>query len=229
MSMCSMRVISLAALVPFVFLAACGSTNDDSGINTGTSATVDFVNATGSNISVSNNGVVAAGNGNLVMGASSSCMDVNPSTNALAFTNGVTNDTISGFTPDFLAGSHYTVIAYTDASGNTRFTTINDAFTPTTGMAGVRVFNAASGSGNVVVLGNGTALGTGTGVAFANTGDSFSVPAGTEAVTWNTGTGTATIADAGNLSFTAGQNYVLVLTPAATGSTTLGSYLIPSC
>jgi len=105
----------------------------------------------------------------------------------------------------------------------------NSGFTANTGQAGLRIVNAASGSGNLVALGGGTALGTGTGVGFGSAGSFMNVNAGSQAVTFNTGTGTSTAANAGTLSFVAGQNYTLVVAPAATGSTTLRTFLVSGC
>ena len=224
----SIRGLSLLALVPVaVVIAACG---DDTGINTANLATVGFVNATGiSVISVANNGVVTSGNGSLLFGGSTSCMQVNTGLGSpLVFTD-ASGATVVGFTPTFTVGNHYTVVAFTNASGNTAFATINDAFTPNAGNAGVIVFNAAgAGANGAVVLGNGTVLGR-PAVASGTAGVFFNVPAGTLDITFNTGTGTATIADLGNMSFNAGQNYVLVLGPAAPGSTTLRGTLVPTC
>jgi hypothetical protein len=226
------RILSLVLVTPIVLATACGDDINDDNTVTGTTntATVRFVNATGnSNLSVANNGVVATGNGNLAFGAGSSCMVVNTTSPNLTFTNATTGATISGFTPVFTSGGNNTVVAFTDANGNTQFATLDNTFTPTSGSAGLRIFNAANGSGSVVVNGNGTALGTGSGVAFGTNGSFFSVPAGTQTITFNTGTGTNTIANVGSMTFTAGQNQTLILAPAATGSTTLRTFTTNGC
>ena len=225
------RSISVLALGSIVAVAACSNASDNTVTGVGTNATVGFVNATGnSNISVANNGAVASGNGNLAFGGNSSCMTVNPNANTLAFTNASTSAAINGFSPAFASGGHYTVVAYTDALGNTRFATLNNTFTPASGSAGLRVFNAASGSGNVFALGNGTTLGTSTtGVGFGASGDFFSVPAGTQSITFNTGTGTTTVTNAGNMTFNAGQNYTLILGPATTTGGTPRAFLVSGC
>jgi hypothetical protein len=112
----------------------------------------------------------------------------------------------------------------------TQFITLDNAgFTPTSGQAGLRVFNAASTIGSIVALNNGTALGTGTGVSYGNAGAFMNVPTGSQTITFNTGTGTTTIANTGSLSFTAGQNYTLVVAPAATGSNTLRTFMVAGC
>lgn len=72
-------------------------------------------------------------------------------------------------------------------------------------------------------------LGTGTGVPFGTGGGFLNVNAGSQAVTFNTGAGTATVANAGTLSFAAGQKYTLIVAPAAAGSTTLRTFLVTGC
>jgi len=230
------RSRAIAALLPLLILAgACDDNNDDvTGVgNNNNTATVRFINATNSTIDVSNGGTVGTGNGSLGFGVSSSCMTVNTTGTGLQFNQGGTSTAIPGFTPNFTSGGNYTVIAYpgTGTTG-TQFVTFNNAgFTPNTGQAGLRVVNAASGSGNLFALGNGSVLGGATtGVGFGTVGNFMSVNAGTQAITFNTGTGTATVpSNAGNMTFTAGQNYTLVIAPAATGSTTLRTFLVTGC
>ena len=227
-----LRSRAIFALLPLVVLAACG--DDDpavTGINSST-ATVRFINASTSNIDVSNAGSVAAGNGNIPFGGNSSCLTVNTtgtSGTGLAFNQPGGTTPVPGFTQSFTTGGNYTVIAYPSSTG-TQFATIsNGGFTPSSGQAGLRVFNAAATIGSIVALSNGTALGTGTGVTYGNAGAFMNVAAGSQAMTFNTGTGTPTIANAGNLSFTAGQNYTLIVAPAATGSNTLRTFLVAGC
>ena len=226
------RSRAMLALLPLFVLAACGDDDSDvTGTNPST-ATVRFINATNTGVDVSNAGTVGTGSGNIAFGGSSSCLTVSTSGTSgtgLAFNQPGTTTAIPGFTQNFTTGGNYTVIAYPSSTG-TQFATIsNSGFTPTTGQAGVRIFNAAATSGNLVALGNGTALGTGAGVSYGNAGGFMNVNAGSQAITFNTGTGTTTAANAGTLSFTAGQNYILVVAPAATGSTTLRTFLVPTC
>ena len=222
---------AMAALLSLAFFAACGDTIEITGSNAG-SATVRFINATDANIDVSNAGSVATGNNNLGFGTNTSCMSVNTSGatgTGLVFNQAGTTTAVPGFTQSFLTGGTYTVLAYPSSTG-TQFITVNNAgFTPTSGQAGLRVFNAASTIGSIVVLGGGTALGTGTGVSYGNAGSFINVPAGSQTITFNTGAGTTTIANAGSLSFTAGQTYTLVVAPAAAGSNTLRTFLVSGC
>lgn len=215
-----------ALIAPLAVLAACG---DDSTDITGTTSTarVRFVNATGSSLSVANNGTVGTGNNGLGFGGLSQCMTVNLNNGSgLSFTNATTNASVSGFSPTFTNGGDYTVLAYTDANGNTQFATLNNAFTPTTGNAGLRFFNAAAGSGNLTIMGNGSALGSGS-VGFGTGGSFFSVPAGTQTITFNDGS--ATVLDAGAMSLTSGQNSTIIVGPPLTGATTLRSFTTNGC
>lgn len=222
------RILACCALMSLSLFAACGE--DDDITTPGSTATVRFVNATGNTgISAANNGTVGTGNSALAFGSGSSCMTVNASNPSLTFTNSSTGASITGFTPSFASNGNYTVVAYTDASGNTQFATLNNAFTPATGQAGLRVFNAASGSGNIVLNGNGTALNSGSTTAFGTSGAFFSTPIASSAYTFNTGTGTTTIGNAGTMSLTAGQNSTVILGPAATGTTAMRAFVTTGC
>lgn len=220
------RALAVLAVVPLI-ATACGDKIEVTGPGA-SNTTVRFINATNANIDVSTGGSVGTGNGNIGFGANSTCMTVNASQPRLVFNQAGTSTAIAGFTPSFVAGGNYSVIAFTSGA-TTQFVTIDNAgFTPTSGQAGLRIFNAASGSGNIVALASGTALGT-AGVGFGTAGPFINVAAGLQPITFNTGAGTSTIANAGTLNFTAGQNYTLIVAPAATGSTTLRTFLVSGC
>ena len=220
------RSLAVLAIVPLI-ASACGDSIEFTGPGP-TNTTVRFINATNSSIDVRTGGAVGTGNGNIGFGGNSSCMTVNNSQPGIVFNQAGTNTAIAGFTPAFVAGGNYSVIAFTNGT-TTQFVTIDNAgFTPTAGQAGLRIFNAASGSGNIVALANGTALGT-AGVGVVTASPFINVTAGLQAITFNTGAGTATIANAGTLNFTAGQNYTLIVAPAAAGSTTLRTFLVSGC
>jgi hypothetical protein len=225
------RSLAVCALASAVVVAACSDDdNNTTGVNNNSTATVRFVNATGgTNISVANNGTVGTGNSALGFGGSSNCMTVNTSSPNLTFTNSSTGGTIAGFTQNFAANGNYTVIAYTDAAGNTQFATLDNTFTPTSGQSGLRVFNAASGSGNIVLNGSSGALNGGATTAFGNSGAFFSTPSGTSSYSFNTGTGTTTLASTGSVTLSSGQNSTVILGPAATGSTTRRAFVVSGC
>lgn len=222
------RSLAFLASSSLVVLTACSSDADVTGTNSGT-AMVRFVNATNSSINVVSNGVVGAGNSSIVFGGSSSCVTVSSANPGITITNSATNGAIGTFTPSFASGGNYTVVAYTDATGATQFATLSNTFTPTTGQSGLRVFNAAAGSGGVVVLSNGTVMNSGTTTAFGSGGSFFSIPAGAQTFTFNTGTGTTPFANSGSVTLVAGQNNTIVLGPPAIGTTALRSFIATGC
>lgn len=222
------RSISLVALASLAVLGACGDDVDNVTVPTNT-ATVRFINATNSTIAVANNGSTDALNSGLVFGNGSTCLTVNSATPTLGFTNTGTSTAISGFTPSFATGGNYTVVAYTDANGNTQFTTLDNSFTPVSGQSGLRVFNAAPGSGDVMLLSNGTSLNNGLSTSFGNSSLFFSTPSGAQTFTFNTTADSTQMGSSGAVTLTPGQNSVVVLGPAASGSTTLRSFVATGC
>jgi Domain of unknown function (DUF4397) len=217
----------LVAIIPLAFAAACGDKENGTIIVPGgTIASVRFVNATNLPIAITNNGSLVTSSNGLLFGGQSSCMTIDASgTNPLVLTNASTNLTLTGFTPAFTPGGTFMVVAFPDANGTTQFATLSNAFTPTSGSAAIRIFNAAPGSGTVTLMGNGTALGTG--VSFGNAGAFVIVPSGTEAVTINNGS--TVLVNAGTLNFTPGTLTTLVIGPAANGTTTLRSFTATGC
>ena len=108
--------VALVATTTLVVLAACGS---DTETTANTNATVQIINATGTNLDVSNGGAVSAGNGNLAFGGHSSCMTVNAANPGLSFNSAGTSTAVGSFVPSFTAGGNYTVIAYPSVTGGT--------------------------------------------------------------------------------------------------------------
>ncbi len=222
------RSLTALALASLVVLGACGEDDDVTGIGTN-SATVRFVNATNTNISVAQNGVVGAGNSGLGFGSGSTCLTVNSTTPTLTFTNSTTGTAITGFTPNLAAGGNYTIVAFPGTNGVTQFATLSNSFTPTSGQSGLRVFNGASGSGNVVLLSNGAVLNSGATTSFGNSSSFFSTAGGAQTFTFNTGTGTPVFGSSGTVTLTPGQNSTVILGPAATGTTALRSFVSTGC
>jgi hypothetical protein len=223
------RSIMFCALASVALLSACGEDDDFTGIGNDHAASVRFVNATNSNITVAEDGDVATGNSALGFGSGSSCMRVDATNPQLTFTNSTSGQAITTFTPALAENSNYTIVAYTDANGNTQFATLNNVFTPATGQSGLRVFNAANGSGNVVLNANGSALNGGATTSFGTAGSFFSTPTAATVYTFNTGAGTTSIAATASTGLTANQNATVVLGPAASGSTALRAFVTPAC
>jgi hypothetical protein len=232
-SLHSLRRVRLlaVALVPLA-LAACDDTDKDTATGPFNNATVRLLNATNTSLTVSNAGVVATGNNNINFGAGSSCMAVNTSGQTgtgLTFTQAGTTTPIS-FTPSFASGGNYTVVAYTNAAGGAQFAIIdNTGFTPAVGQAGLRVVNASSGTASLFPTSGATPLGASTGIASGTAGTFVSLAANNPSVTVNTGAGTSNIATAGPLTLVPGQNYTLVIGSPAAGSTSLRTFMLPTC
>ena len=220
------RSITLAALVSLASLAACSSDDNNVTVPTNTS-TVRFINATNGTISAANNGSTDALNSNLAFGTGSTCLTVNNTNPSLVFTN-ASGTAMSGFVPSFSNGGNYTVVAYTDANGGTQFTTLDNTYAATSGQAGLRVFNAAAGSGDVMVSSNGSLLNNGLVTSFGNSGTFFSTPTGSQTLTFSTAAN-PTAMGSSTVTLNAGQNNTIVLGPAATGSTALRSFVSTGC
>jgi hypothetical protein len=216
-------------LLSFCALIAC----DDS-TGTGGNATIRFVNATNSSLDLATGGTVATGSSNLGFSGSGTCITVNALSPDIDVRQaGTTNSVSSTFTPIFAAGNSYIVVAYPGFGGATQYANIGTSVAPTAGQAGLRVTNLAAGSGafDVYVTAPGAALGTAssTNIGFGTTSGLISVAPGTELIRLTTA-GTQTVAlNAGNQTFTAGQNAVLVIAPPATGTTALRTFLVSAC
>ncbi|HYD51866.1 MAG TPA: DUF4397 domain-containing protein [Gemmatimonadaceae bacterium] len=229
------RVLTIAALIPMLAVAAC-DTVEMNGPGTGgtnNTATVRFVNATGTGLDLAQNGSVGTGMGNIVYGGSTSCFTVNSSSPNLSVRNAGGTTTISGLTTNFQPGGTYTVLAYPSASGATQFAVLPNTFTPTSGQAGLRVFNATgsgsydiytAASGGSFVTPSATAVNSGTASSF------FNVAPGTGAQLRISNAGTTTSAlTLNNLTWTPGQTQTLIIAPPATGSTTPRTFLVSGC
>lgn len=230
-------VLALASAAVFV---ACSDDDDDNGTGPGNNdTTVRFVNATtnGSSLDIAQNGTVGTGNSNLAFGSASSCTKVNAANSQLAVRTAGSTTSLSGFTPTFSSGNTYTVLV----SGTTTapvYTTLNDQFTtPTTGNAGVRIINATSaattGAGNWDIYVNpGTTLGTPNASTIGRNQQSsyLTVPAGQSNTIRLTNSGsTTTLQNITVPSMTAGTVQTIVVGDAATGTTALRTFTLPSC
>lgn len=194
-------------------------------------ANVRLVNLTGQPLTWLQNGTALGGGSNVAFGASTSCSSVNAATPNLTVTQGSSTTPLAGFAPSFTAGTSYTVVAWPGAGGSVQFTTLGNAYTPTSGQAGLRVFNAAGAGYDVHVTSAGVVLGAPTlANVLAGTSSAYvSIPAGAQLVRVTAAGGTTALVSLGTASFTAGQNATVVIAPPATGSTAPQLFLIPSC
>jgi hypothetical protein len=227
-----LRTLALALLASSVTVAACGS----DGV-TGTdanNATVQFINATAVSLDIAQGGAVATGNGALSYGTTSLCIATDASNSNLAVRLTGTSTPLAGFTPAFSAGGNYSVIAYPGAAGVIQFGTVSNAFTPSAGQGGLRVFNGA-GAGTsydvyVSAPGASSATAGANNVGYGSGSSYFNVAAGTAQQVRITNAGSQTIvADVGNRTFTPGQNVTLVITPPLAGSPSPRTFYVTGC
>jgi hypothetical protein len=198
-----------------------------------TNATVRLINATNSALDFRSAGTPLSGASNIGFGLASSCASVPVSTAALTITNAGSATGLLGFAPVLAVGSSTTFVAYPSASGGVQFATLGNAFAPTSGQAGLRVFNATSTATgyDVFVTALGAVLGlpttsnvlAGAASAFTN------VPAGAEQIRLTSAGGTTVVVDLGSQALAAGQNYTLVIAPPAVGTTIPRAFLVAGC
>lgn len=205
-----------------------GSVIDAATVN----ANIRLANATESALDFVQGTTALTGGSNLAFGTSSACSSVNAASPNLSVRVNGTTTALAGFAPTLVAGTSYTAIAY-PSGANTAFVTLSNAFTPTTGQAGLRVFNASGlpAAFDVFVTTSGAPLGTATlsNVLNANNSAFVSVPAGSQQIRL-TATGlTVVLLDMGAQTLTAGQNYTLVIAPPASGQTAPRAFLVAGC
>jgi hypothetical protein len=198
-----------------------------------TNATVRLVNATGTALNLLQSGTALSGGSNIAFGASSACSSVNATTPALTVTQAGSSTALPGFAPTFTVGNSFTVVAFPNATGGVQFATLANAFTPTAGQAGLRVFNATTATTgyDMFLTAVGAILGTPTvSNVLAGAGSSFiSVPVGASQIRLTSTGSTTVLLDVGSQTFTAGQTMTLVIAPPAAGTTTPRAFLIPNC
>ena len=215
-------------------LAACDTGVTSTGYAGGAGATVRLVNATAASLDLAVSGSVAPGNGGLAFGAASICTPIEAGSPNLTVRATGTATALAGFSPAFAAANKYVVVAFADANGLTQFTTFaTTTFTPASGQSGLKVVDAAPGTGNYDVYATlpGTALGpsSATNLSFGSSTNFFNVDPGTVQVRL-TNAGTQTVVfTAGSQSLSAGRNYALVIGPPATGTSEFRSFLVLSC
>jgi hypothetical protein len=205
-----------------------GSVIDAATVN----ANIRLANATASALDFVQGTAALTGGSNLLFGASSTCSSVNAATPNLSVRVTGTTTALAGFAPTLQAGISYSVIAY-PSGANTAFVTLTNTFTPTTGQAGLRVFNASGfpAAFDAFVTTSGAPLGTATLSNVLNASNSafVSVPAGSQQIRL-TATGlTLVLLDMGAQTLTAGQNYTLVIAPPASGQTAPRAFLVAGC
>lgn len=216
-----------AVLLPIAALTACNDETSNFVFAHGANvAVVRFVNATDIPITVTGNGVIDTTDANIAFGRQTACLIVDLSTpTPLTFTNGRTTVVIPGFPTPPLTGGSFTIVAFSALNGPVQFATLNNAFAPNSGDAGLRFFNAASTAGTLVMNGNGAPITPGVNFGFSSAFVNVAPP--TLAISFTNGT--TTVLDVGTLPFTAPQTSTIVIGNPATGSTALRFFTTPSC
>ena len=227
-----LRTLALALLASSVTVVACGS--DEVTGTDANNATVQFINASAASLDVAQGGTVATGNGALSYGTTSLCIAADASNSNLAVRLTGTSAPLAGFTPAFQAGGNYSVIAYPGAPGTILFATVSNAFTPSAGQGGLRVFNAAAAgtSYDVYVSAPGAASATAAAnnVGYGSGSSYFNIVSGTAQQVRITNAGSqAVVLDVGNRTFTTGQNVTLVIAPPLTGSPAPRAFYVTGC
>jgi hypothetical protein len=227
----SRRVWALVVLAALA-VAGCDQGTRVAGLVGGNAASVRFVNATGSPLDLTANGQTFTAGGHVPAGTSSGCLPVTSTVNVGIRLTGESSD-VPGFAPAFVAGQGHTVIVFAGGTGTIRVVTMSDEFTPTSGLSGLRVFDAAPGTGSLDVyvtapgeplsVPSTASLGFGGGTPF------FDVNPGTSQVRFTVATTPVLAFDAGQIVLTPGARATLVLAPAAAGASTPTVMLLPAC
>jgi hypothetical protein len=220
------------ALLSLAAVAACHDDDDVTAVS-GT-AMVRIANATNDPVDVVSGSAVATGNSNVAFGASSACVVTDVFQPDVYVSPAGTTNTFASFSPALRVGQTSIIVEYPSPAGGPEFATINTTPPPPAGQAGLRVFDAVAGSAvyDVYVTTPGAALGTAavSGIGFRTVSGLIPVTPATPLDITLTNTGTRTVAiDAGNQTFTAGQNAVLVIAPPAVGTTVPRTFLVAGC
>ena len=247
-----MRTRTLAIAL-FASLTALGVACDDSGTiplrlvvagtlpgnsDTLNVARIRFVNATTTTVfDVAQGGVIDTGNGSLGFGMSSRCVTVVASSPLLDVRQTGTSVTFPGFNLTLQGAGRYTIIAFTDVTGATRFVTLfNNVFVPLAGQIGFSVFNAVSNgiAYDVFVTAPNVPLTATTPVAAAVLGGVNSAFVGVDVTTpkqirITTANSTTVVLDLGTVTFVSDVNTILVIAPPLPGSRTVRAFLVAGC
>jgi hypothetical protein len=231
----SRRLRTLAAFSAVAALAAAGGCDQGTrivGVVGGNAASVRFVNATSSPLDLTADGRAFTTGGHLPAGTSSVCLPVRTDVSIGIRLVGAPSD-VPGFAPVFVAGQGHTVIIFAGGTGTTQTVTLSDEFTPTSGLSGLRVFDAAPGTGSLDVFvtapGDPLTAPSTASIGFGGGTPFFDVNPGTSQVRFTVATTPVLAFDAGQIVLTAGARATLVLTPAAAGASTPTVMLLPAC
>ena len=231
--MMSRPAFTLAALA-LLSLAACDSGSSIPGLGgSENSPVIRIVNTTASAIDLTSNGQVVGGSGHVNAGATSACITIDPSTTTLGLREqGATSD-VPDFAPALSPRVHYTVVAYASVLGSTRALALPDVFTPTSGLAALRVVHVAPvlGALDAYVTPSGAPLAfpSAAGLGYGGNTGFFDANPGTSQVRFTTAATTVLRFDAGPIALLPGQLYTMVLSSANDANALPVATLVPAC
>lgn len=223
----SRRPLRSSVLLGSLALAACGVGSRIIGsVGSPEQATAQFVNASVTSLDLAQNGVVSTGNGNIAPGTAVGCFAVQDLVApGITIRQAGTTADLTGFSPRFSAGGHYTLVGFPNGSGGIQFATVPTASIPNPGRSALRVFNAtpAITTADLYFAAPGAAFGPPreTGIAFGSASGSFDVPAGAIQVRFvSIG---PVVTDLGSFTLAADRSYTII------ASSAMAPILIPDC
>lgn len=230
--MTSRRSLALAVLV-LLAATGCDFGSRSSGVGGSTNdALLRIVNATGTALDLTSGGQVVGGSGHVTAGATGTCIHVDPAGPALGLREAGAVSDLGSFAPTIAPRTSYTVLAYTSDIGSIRTFTLVDAFTPTSGLAGLRIVDVAPSLGSLDVYitpRSGPLDVPSASISYGSETGFFNVDPGTSQVRFTTSTTSTVVFDAGTITLAPGQLATLVLSQSAgTGGTPVAK-LIPAC
>jgi hypothetical protein len=231
--MTARRTLAITAIA-FVALAGCNTGSGVSGVGGSTNdAVLRIVNATGTTLDLTSGGQVVGGSGHVTAGATGDCIHVDPAGPALGLREAGAVSDLGSFAPTIVPRTSYTVLAYISNTGSIQTFTLVDAFTPTSGLAGLRIVDVAPGLGSLDVYitpRNGPLdMPSSASIGFGSNTGFFGVNPGTSQVRFTTATTSTVVFDAGTINLLPGQLATLVLSQPGGAAGTPLAKLIPAC
>lgn len=230
--MTSRRALALAILA--LAAVACDTGSRIFGLGgSANSAVLRIVNTTDVAIDLMSHGVAIGGSGHVPPRTASACIRVDPANSTLRLRESGAASDLGDFTPVFAAEAAYSVIAFTSDLGTTRTLTLADDFTPTSGLAGLRIVDVAPGVGSVdiYVTPPGEPLGvpTAPSIGFGGTTGFFDANPGSSQVRFTYATTRTLVLDAGLINLLPGHLSTMVLAQPAGATTVPEATLVPAC
>ena len=227
-----MSIRSILPAIALAILPSCSDPRNTAPTDTTGKASVRLANAIDAPLDLRQDDAIVSGGAGLGFGGMSPCTTVSTAAPGLVVAKVGTTANLAGFDPSFDAGKSYTLVAFPGGGSATSFAMLLNAFTPSTGAAGFRVFNATSEPTALdafVTTPNAPLVTPTTSKTAAGTASALvNASAGTRQIRV-TSTGTHTVVlDAGSRNLAARTNYTLVVAPPASG-TALRAFLVAGC